>query len=90
MSASNGHGGPGAGGEVIAARPVVLVRYRPGVTGDTARAVRAVPLPTDGSAGAVGSVCGAALMQQWGWLVTCGTMSVAVVSGWDLASWIAG
>ncbi len=62
MSATLGHGGPGAGAAVTAARPVVLVRYRPGVTGETARTVHVVPLPTDGPAGAVGALCGAALM----------------------------
>ncbi len=62
MSATDGHGGPGAGAAVAAARPVVLVRYRRGVTGETARTVHVVPLPTDGQAGAVGSLCGTALL----------------------------
>jgi hypothetical protein len=43
---------------------VVLVRYRPGVVGETERVVHVVPLPTDGQAGAVGAVCGAALMLE--------------------------
>lgn len=43
-------------------RPVVLVRYRPGLVGETARTVHVVPLPTDSQAGAVGALCGAALM----------------------------
>jgi hypothetical protein len=60
VSASNGHGGPGAG--AAAAQPIMLVRYRPGVVGETARTVHIVPLPTDGQAGVVGAVCGAALM----------------------------
>jgi hypothetical protein len=47
---------------MAAARPVVLVRYRPGVTGETARTVHVVPLPTDGQAGAVGALCGATLV----------------------------
>ncbi len=47
---------------MAAARPVVLVRYRRGVTGETARTVHVVPLPTDGQVGAVGALCGAALM----------------------------
>jgi hypothetical protein len=46
------------------ARPVVLVRYRPGVTGETARVVHVVTLPTDAHAGAVGAVCGAALLLE--------------------------
>lgn len=41
---------------------MVLVRYRPGVVGETARTVHVVPLPTDGQVGAVGALCGAALM----------------------------
>jgi hypothetical protein len=57
VSASNGHRGPGA--EVAAARPVILVRYRPGVVGETARTVQVVPLPTDGQAGMLGALCGA-------------------------------
>jgi hypothetical protein len=47
---------------VVAARPVMLVRYRPGVTGETARTVHVVPLPTDERAGVVGALCGAVLM----------------------------
>ncbi|MGH4009973.1 MAG: hypothetical protein ACRDTH_17780 [Pseudonocardiaceae bacterium] len=61
MNATNGHGGPGAEAAIAAARPVVLVRYRPGVTGQTARIVHLVYLPTDGQAGAVGALCGALL-----------------------------
>ncbi len=61
MNPINGHGGPGTGATVAAARPVVLVRYRPGVVGETARTVHVVPLPTHGQAGAVGALCGAAL-----------------------------
>jgi hypothetical protein len=62
VSSANGHGGPDAGAAVAAGRPVVLVRYRPGVTGETARTVHMVPLPTDQDAGAVGALCGAALL----------------------------
>ncbi len=62
MNATNEHGGPGAGAAVAAIRPVVLVRYRPGVVGETTRTVHVVPLPTDGQAGAVGALCGAALI----------------------------
>jgi hypothetical protein len=62
VSDTPGHGEPDAGVAVAAARPVMLVRYRPGVTGETARTVHVVPLPTDQEAGAVGALCGAALL----------------------------
>ncbi|HEY6423749.1 MAG TPA: hypothetical protein VIY28_10980 [Pseudonocardiaceae bacterium] len=62
MNATNGHGDPGAGTGVAAARPVALVRYCPGVVGETTRTVHVVPLPTDGQVGAVGALCGAALL----------------------------
>ncbi|MDQ3764084.1 MAG: hypothetical protein M3460_21570 [Actinomycetota bacterium] len=58
---TNGHGGPRAGAAVAAARPVILVRYRPGVTGEIPRIVHVVPLPTNEQAGAVGALCGAVL-----------------------------
>ncbi|MGH4011792.1 MAG: hypothetical protein ACRDTH_27130 [Pseudonocardiaceae bacterium] len=61
MSAANDHGGLGASAAVTAALPVVLVRYRPGVAGETARIVHVVPLPTDGQAGTVSALCGARL-----------------------------
>ncbi|MGH3888553.1 MAG: hypothetical protein ACRDSZ_18670 [Pseudonocardiaceae bacterium] len=61
MSGTNGHGGPGAGAAVTAARPVVLVRSRPSVTGENARTVHVVSLPTH-RAGAVSTLCGAVLM----------------------------
>ncbi|MGH3801890.1 MAG: hypothetical protein ACRDTD_17500, partial [Pseudonocardiaceae bacterium] len=64
MSAGNGHGAPGAGVAVTVARPVVLVRFRPGVAGETARTVHVVPLPTEGQAGAVSALCGAVLMLE--------------------------
>jgi hypothetical protein len=60
VSASEGQGGRAASA-VVAARPVVLVRYRRGVVGETARTVHVVPLPPDERAGAVGALCGAAL-----------------------------
>jgi len=41
---------------------MVLVRYRPGVIGETARTVHVIPLPTDERVGVVGALCGAALM----------------------------
>jgi hypothetical protein len=47
---------------VAATRPIMLVRYRPGVTGETARTVHIVPLPTNGQTGAVSAVCGAVLI----------------------------
>ncbi len=59
MRTGNGNGVPTP---PAGPRPVVLVRYRPGVTGETARTVHVVPLPTDRQAGAVGALCGAALM----------------------------
>jgi hypothetical protein len=62
VSASDGHGGRSVGAVGGAARPVVLVRYRSGVVGQTARTVHVVPLPADERAGAVGALCGAALM----------------------------
>jgi hypothetical protein len=40
---------------------VVLVRYRPGVTGQTARTVHVIPLPTDKQVGAVSAWCGVLL-----------------------------
>lgn len=67
MSAGNGHGAPGAdagAGAVAAARPVVLVRCRPGVVGETARVGHVVPLPIDVHAGGVGAVCGAVLLLE--------------------------
>jgi hypothetical protein len=62
VSTSNSHHGPGAGDVVAAVRPVMLLRYRPGVVGETARTVHVVPLPPDGQAGVVGALCGAVLM----------------------------
>ncbi|MGH3901392.1 MAG: hypothetical protein ACRDTA_24695 [Pseudonocardiaceae bacterium] len=61
MNATNGHGEPDASAAVSTARPVVLIRYRPGVTGETARIVHVVPLLTDGQAGTVSALCGALL-----------------------------
>ncbi len=53
---------PGAGAAV--AGPVVLVRYRPGVVGETARVVHVVSLPTGEQAGVVGAVCGVTLLLE--------------------------
>jgi hypothetical protein len=44
-----------------AIQPVMLVRYRPGVAGQTARAVHLVPIPDGRVAGTVGTLCGALL-----------------------------
>ncbi len=61
MSAINGHS---TRSRVVlaAARPVMLLRYRPGVARQTARIVHVVPLPSGSEAGAVGiALCGALL-----------------------------
>ncbi len=61
MISTNGHsaGGPAA---VARARTVVLLRYRPGVAGETERIVHVMPLPLKGEAGAAGvALCGALL-----------------------------
>jgi hypothetical protein len=49
---------------MVAAGQVVLVRYRPGVVGETARTVHVVRLPTGEQAGALGTMCGAALLLE--------------------------
>ncbi|MGH3571945.1 MAG: hypothetical protein ACRDUW_08980, partial [Pseudonocardiaceae bacterium] len=62
MSTANGHSSGGA--EAVAgARPMVLLRYRPGVVGEVSRIVHLVPLPPGaGETGAVGvALCGALL-----------------------------
>lgn len=46
---------------MASARPVALVRYRPGVTGETARMVHLIPLPNGGQEGAVHALCGVLL-----------------------------
>ncbi len=61
MSTSNGTGSHAA---VTGARPVMLVRYRPGVVGETARTVHLVPLPVGGPAGAVTALCGTLLRRE--------------------------
>lgn len=61
MSAASGHltGGPAV---VARARPVALLRYRPGVVGESSRMVHVVPLPLVGEAGVAGvALCGALL-----------------------------
>lgn len=42
--------------------PVLLVRYRPGIVGETARTVHVVASPTDGRVDGVGARCGAVLL----------------------------
>jgi hypothetical protein len=60
MSVAHGH--CTAGHAVVEARPVVLLRYRPGITGETGRAVHLVPLPPAGQVGAAGvALCGVLL-----------------------------
>jgi hypothetical protein len=44
-----------------AVQPMMLVRYRPGVAGQTARAVHLVPMQVRRVAGTVGTLCGALL-----------------------------
>lgn len=61
MSTSNETGSHAA---VTDARPVTLVRYRPGVTGETARMVHLVPLPVGSPAGTVTALCGAPLRRE--------------------------
>lgn len=61
MSGSNRHDGPDNAVAVAAARPVVLVRYRPGVTGQSARTVHVISLLTDMRASAVSALCGVLL-----------------------------
>lgn len=55
MSATNG-----AGRGTHHARPMILLRYRPGLAGESARTVHLAPLPPDGQ-GAVSALCGALL-----------------------------
>jgi hypothetical protein len=62
MRTSNRAGGHSDGAAV--ALPVALVRYRPGVVGETARTVHVVPLPADGHTDVVNAVCGAALLLE--------------------------
>jgi hypothetical protein len=54
------HGESGVGVEIAPVEPVMLVRYRAGVTGQTARTVHLVAL-RERVAGAVGTLCGAFL-----------------------------
>ncbi|HWR47405.1 MAG TPA: hypothetical protein VN327_07315 [Pseudonocardiaceae bacterium] len=64
MSTANGHS-TGAQAAVTGARPVVLLRYRPDVTGRTGRIVHLVPLPPRGETGTTGvAMCGALLCRD--------------------------
>ncbi|MGH3771587.1 MAG: hypothetical protein ACRDRW_09360 [Pseudonocardiaceae bacterium] len=64
MSAANGHNTRGHEA-VTGAWPVVLLRYRPGVTGRTARLVHLVPLPPQAQTGtAKVAMCGALLRRD--------------------------
>ncbi|MGH3981884.1 MAG: hypothetical protein ACRDST_04110, partial [Pseudonocardiaceae bacterium] len=61
MSPTNGHSTTAATA-VAGTRPVVLLRYRPGVAGETSRVMHVVPLPLGGENGAAGiALCGALL-----------------------------
>jgi hypothetical protein len=61
MSVGNGHRAVGAVA-VAGAWPVVLVRYRPGVVGETARVVHVVPVPLGAQMDVAGvAFCGALL-----------------------------
>jgi len=54
-------GGPGAGAAVEVEPPVMLIRYRDGVIGQTARTVHLVPMSEQREASAFGAWCGALL-----------------------------
>ncbi len=61
MSEMSGPGGSGVAGAEVSVPPVMLVRYRAGVTGQTARTVHLVAVPDQRVAGAVATLCGALL-----------------------------
>ncbi|MGH3849195.1 MAG: hypothetical protein ACRDRT_05755, partial [Pseudonocardiaceae bacterium] len=65
MTATNGHDtGHGTSKAAVSqARPIVLLRYRPGLAPESARVVHLVPLPPEGT-GAVSALCGALLRPQ--------------------------
>ncbi|MGH3798465.1 MAG: hypothetical protein ACRDSP_26780 [Pseudonocardiaceae bacterium] len=65
MTATNGHNaGHGTGPAVVTeARPIVLLRYRPGMAPESARVVHLVPLPPEGT-GAVSALCGALIRPE--------------------------
>jgi hypothetical protein len=63
MSVAHGH--RTAGHAAAEARPVVLLRYRPGLTGETGRTVHLVPLPPAGQDGVAGvALCGVSLRPE--------------------------
>lgn len=68
MTTTNGGGDP----TVADARPVVLVRYRPGSTGEAIRTVHLVPLPVGGQEGAATALCGTLLRPSEMEVVTVG------------------
>ncbi|MGH3692412.1 MAG: hypothetical protein ACRDRX_00125 [Pseudonocardiaceae bacterium] len=64
MSAGNGHH-PATPVTVTGSRPVILVRYRPGVVGETARIVHLVPVHPGAQTGAAGvALCGTLLRPE--------------------------
>lgn len=65
MTTPNGTGnGTGSHAGVAGSRPVILVRYRPGRTGETARTVHLAPLPDCGAPGALTALCGMLLSPE--------------------------
>lgn len=65
MSTSPQHSnGTVANASVAAARPILLVRYRPGLTSATARVVHLMPLPSGGHPGTTSALCGALLRAE--------------------------
>jgi hypothetical protein len=61
VNGRNQHGGPGTDAVIADAPPVVLVRYRPGVTGLTTCTVHLVSMRDGCQAGAVSTLCGTVL-----------------------------
>lgn len=61
MSTTSSGNGTGPHTSAADARPVVLVRYRPGAASQTARTVHLLPLPPGGQAAATSALCGALL-----------------------------
>lgn len=61
VSEMSGPGGSGVAGAKVSVPPVMLVRYRTGVTGQTARTVHLVSMPDKRMAGVVATLCGALL-----------------------------
>lgn len=61
VSDTIGHTESGVGLAIASVEPVMLVRYRAGVTGQTARTVHLALMPGERVVGAVGTLCGALL-----------------------------